>query len=86
MGKSRFAAMAEKWWKESPRAVDKSLLPTYPEVRNAETVPGMANRGRSNVETIRQAGKNVNAGSGEYIFDFGDESSVLRPAKRPRAR
>lgn len=87
MGKSRFAAIAEKWWKESPRAVDKGLLPTFPEVRNAETVHAMANRGKSNVETTRQAGKNVNnAAGGEYVFDFGGESSLLRPAKRPRAR
>ena len=86
IGKSRFAASAEKWWKESPRAVDKSLLPTFPEVRNAEMVQSIANRGRSNVGTAGRAGMNKIAGNGEYVFDFGEESSLRRPAKRPRAR
>ena len=74
IGKSRFAAAAGNWWKESPRAIDKGLLPTFPEVRNTETV----NSGH--------AGKKNNAGKGEYVFDFGEESSVQRPVKRPRAR
>lgn len=86
IGKSRFAATAEKWWKESPRAIDKSLLPTFPEVRNAEMVQNIANRGRSNVGTAGRAGMNKIAGKGEYVFDFGEESCLRRPAKRPRAR
>ena len=85
MGRSRFAAIADKWWKESPRAIDKGLLPTFPEVRNSETVQSMVNHGRSNVVNAGGAGKNDNPGNGEYIFDFGDESSLRRPAKRPRA-
>ena len=88
IGKSRFAATAEKWWEESPRAIDKSLLPTFPEVRNAEMVQSIANRGRSrsNAGTAGRAGMNKIAGNGEYVFDFGEESSLRRPAKRPRAR
>ncbi len=86
LGKSRFAAMAEKWWKESPRAIDKGLLPTFPEVRNAETVQTMANRGRPNAENVGRVKKDNKEGSGEYVFDFGEESSLHRPAKRPRAR
>lgn len=84
-GKSRFAATAEKWWKESPRAIDKELLPTFPEVRNAEKVQPTTNRGRVEVEIPGRVGKN-NAGGGEYIFDFGEEGGLRRPAKRPRAR
>lgn len=83
IGKSRFAATADRWWKESPRAIDKGLLPTFPEVRNAETVPSMVDRGRA---SVGNAGR---AGNGEYVFDFGEErgeSSLRRPAKRPRAR
>lgn len=87
IGKTRYAAMSEKWWKESPRAVDKELLPTYPEVRNAENVPGMADRSKLKVEaeqgTTKQAQGNEVRG---YIFDFGEQSALQRPAKRPRAR
>ena len=86
IGKSRFAATAGNWWKESPRAIDKALLPTFPEVRNAETVQNMANHGKSHVEKSGHVGKKENAGNGEYVFDFGEESSLQRPAKRPRAR
>lgn len=85
IGKSRFAAMAEKWWKESPRAIDKDLLPTFPEIRNREKVQSMTNRGRADVETAGRAGKD-NAGGGDYVFDFGEESGLRRPAKRPRVR
>ena len=86
IGKSRFAATANKWWKESPRAIDKGLLPTFPEVRNVETVQGAANHGRTNVENTGRAGRKHKPGNGEYVFDFGEESSLRRPTKRPRAR
>ena len=87
IGKTRYAAMSGKWWKESPRAVDKELLPTYPEVRNAENVPGIADRSKLKVEaeqgTTKQAERNEVQG---YVFDFGEPSTLQRPAKRPRAR
>ena len=88
IGKTRYAVMSEKWWKESPRAVDKELLPTYPEVRNVENIPGTADRSRLKVEpeqgtTTKQAEGNEVRG---YIFDFGEQSALQRPAKRPRAR
>ena len=86
IGRSRFAATAGNWWKESPRAIDKSLLPTFPEVRNAETSQNMASRSRSYVENSGHVGKKNNVGNGEYVFDFGEESSLQRPVKRPRAR
>ena len=86
MGKSRFAATAEQWWKESPRAMDKGLLPTFPEVRNAETDAIMANRGRANLEQAGRAENFNSSGNGGYVFDFGEEESSLRPAKKPRAR
>ena len=80
IGKSRCAATAEQWWKESPRAIDKDLLPTFPEIRNA--VQTTANR---NMEIAGRTGKN-DLGGGEYIFEFDEESALRRPAKRPRAR
>jgi len=75
-GESRFAAMAEKWWKESPRALDKELLPTFPEVRNAANSTVSANRGRAEMEkTAGAAERNEN---GEYLFDFGDYEGLQR--------
>ena len=87
IGRTRYAAMSEKWWKESPRAVDKELLPTYPEVRNAENVPGIANRSKLEMEAEHGTTKDAQGNEGRgYIFDFGEQSALQRPAKRPRAR
>lgn len=78
IGKNRFAAMAEKWWLESPRAVDKELLPTFPEIRNAEKAKDMARHGRVQGESA--------GNGGEYVFDFGAEETLRRPGKRPRVK
>ena len=84
VGKSQFAANAETWWKESPRAVDKELLPTFPEVRNAATASTMASRAK--VEYENGDGRTKRAGNdGGYIFDFGDDATLRKPMKRPRA-
>ena len=87
IGKTRYAAMSETWWKESPRAVDKELLPTYPEVRNADTVPGMGHGSKPEMEVEQGVTRKAQDNEGRgYIFDFGDQSALQRPAKRPRAR
>ena len=81
-GNSRFAAMAERWWKESPRAIDKSLLPTFPEARNADNSNSRSvvdPRGRE----VGYLGPGVTEDGG-YVFDFGDQQ-VQRRAKRARA-
>lgn len=80
ISKSRYAATAEQWWKESPRAVDKGLLPTFPEVRNTATSSIVANRAKVEMGSTEAAPK-----QGEYVFDFGGQSALQRPAKRPRA-
>lgn len=80
--RSKYAAVAEKWWKESPRAIDKELLPTYPEVRNGVTIPSLEHRSRA-VQAKVDAGS-VGRGSADYVFDFDDQAR--RPAKRPRAK
>ena len=82
-GKSRYAGIAEQWWKESPRAVDQELLPTFPEVRNGMNLRKIAER--SGVDMEGRAGAKSGEG-GDYIFDFGDDSSLKRRAKRPRAK
>lgn len=82
-GKSRQGVIADRWWKESPRPIDKGLLPTFPEVRNAEPTKSMADRGRIEMERFGGTANN-NPQGGDYIFDFGDQP-VRRPAKRPRA-
>lgn len=84
--KNKFATEAEGWWNESPRAVNKDLLPTFPEVRNGVVV-GMANRGK--VDDV-QSGEGSADGSTTkkehgYIFDFADQGPTRRPTKRHRA-
>jgi len=93
-GRSRFAAQAEKWWKESPREADRELLPTYPEVRNSNAVSEVAHRGKGVNRTAgvpasaaRQAvAEGDSEGSRGYVFDFDDDDdSARRGAKRRRA-
>lgn len=80
-GKTSFAAVAEQWWKESPRAADKEFLPTYPEVRNGEAVGGMDRRD-STMEIQDRPGKGHDVD--DYVFDFDGGNVLGRPAKRPR--
>ncbi|KAL8918880.1 MAG: hypothetical protein Q9172_005238 [Xanthocarpia lactea] len=54
-GKSSFAVSGERWWKESPRATDKELLPTYPEIRNGLSLKSLQHRGRENDLRASQA-------------------------------
>ena len=82
LGRSRLAAVAERWWKESPRAVEKELLPTYPEVRNKAEKQRLADQSKDMVKNLDD-GSAAEAG---YVFDFGDGEGVHRPPKRPRAR
>lgn len=81
-GKSKYAAASEKWWKESPRAVDKELMPTYPEVRNNSKSHSLEHRSRASNPALEAAKERP----GEYVFDFDDGSTLRRPTKRPRAR
>ena len=83
IGKGHHAAIAERWWKEKPRAVDKELLPTFPEVRNAEGGKLMANRSQADIERLGGSTKEDVRGGG-YVFDFGDQQA-RRPPKRLRA-
>lgn len=84
IGKGRQAVAASRWWQESPRAIEKELLPTFPEVRNAQHAVNMANRGRNDIERPGgSASKDLKGG--EYVFDF-DGENVRRPTKRPRAK
>ena len=78
-GRSAYAEIAGKWWRASPRAADKELLPTYPEIRNKSDEKQMLERARMNP---RDPGKERDG----YVFDFGDEGTVRRPSKRPRGQ
>ncbi|MCJ1398730.1 hypothetical protein MMC11_001931 [Xylographa trunciseda] len=76
------AADAERWWRESPRAIDKELLPTYPEVRNGIAVG--ANKGEATGRAAKGSTSLASTHHG-YVFDFdGPGSALKRPAKRPR--
>ncbi len=86
-GKSKIAALGERWWNESPRAVQKELIPTYPEIRNGAALKGLQHRGKENDREMSQASfGGTKAKDGDYVFDFEDERNVQRPSKRPRAR
>ncbi|KAL8837725.1 MAG: hypothetical protein Q9176_005502 [Flavoplaca citrina] len=86
-GKSNFAVAGERWWKESPRATDKELLPTYPEIRNGTSLKSLQYRGRQgDLDGSRADVGGAKAKAGGYVFDFEDDRNVHRPSKRPRAR
>lgn len=83
-GKGRYALMGEEWWMESPRAVDKELLPTFPEVRNKATLEGPEHRGKHMELEENQTARDGNRNKpGDYLFEF---DTVRRPTKKPRAR
>ena len=84
MGKGRggYAETAERWWKESPRAVEKELLPTYPEVRNSMAAGVSQGHGSRQANAPHLGAKDGQEG---YVFDF-DSGAVRRPSKRPRAQ
>ena len=80
------AADAERWWRESPRAIEKELLPTYPEVRNGIAIGAKKSEmtERAAKETTGTAGAHNSHG---YVFDFdGPGTALKRPAKRPRVK
>lgn len=73
--RSRAAADAVDWWRESPRAADRELLPTFPEVRNhgesSERNVEVPDRSR---EAKKHSADEVSAKeSGGYEFIFGDK-------------
>ena len=76
-GRNTYAKSAQNWWLESPRAVEKELLPTYPEVRNRIDTHGLQHRSKADAAGVKD-------GSGDYIFDFDDGNTMRRPVKRPR--
>ena len=78
-GKSVHAEVGERWWRTSPRAVNKELLPTFPEVRNRHDAASIAERASMNPPDSEKD-------SSGFVFDFGDEGTVQRPSKRPRAK
>ncbi|MCJ1475068.1 hypothetical protein MMC13_003728 [Lambiella insularis] len=76
------AADADCWWNESPRAIEKELLPTYPEIRNGVAV------GMSQDQGTDRTGKDITSTAVKdqgYVFDFDAQGPLRRPAKRPRA-
>lgn len=86
-GKSRVAALGERFWNESPRAIQRELIPTYPEIRNGAALKGLQQRGKENDREMSQASSGgTRAKGGDYVFAFEDERNVQRPSKRPRAR
>ncbi|KAH0542326.1 hypothetical protein FGG08_003263 [Glutinoglossum americanum] len=94
-GRNKNAGEAERWWRESPREVDKDLLPTFPEIRNGERIGGeMVHRGTDKISTRKGKGNDgarsaKGASLESYVFDFGTdqmESQSQRVTKRHRIR
>ncbi|KAI4136918.1 MAG: hypothetical protein LQ341_005369 [Variospora aurantia] len=86
-GKGKVAALGERWWTERPRATEKELIPTFPEIRNGSALTGLQHRSKGAEAATAQAGLgSAKAKGGDYIFGFEDERNVHRPSKRPRAR
>jgi cyclin-dependent kinase 10 len=83
--KGSIADEAERWWRESPRAIDKELLPTFPEVRNGIPVGGAA-AGKTAPTNMGSASTVTTTSTHDqgYIFDFDGFNGRRRPAKRPR--
>jgi len=82
--KGSIAKEAERWWSESPRAVDKELLPTFPEVRNGVVVGGVTKENQAPTQVSTTAAHTGSKDLG-YVFDFDGRGPLRRPAKRPRA-
>jgi len=82
--KGSIAKEAERWWVESPRAVDKELLPTFPEVRNGVVVGGATKENGTPAHDSATAAATGSKDMG-YVFDFDGHGPLRRPAKRPRA-
>jgi cyclin-dependent kinase 10 len=93
-GRTRNAGEAERWWKESPREVDRDLLPTFPEIRNGERISGeIVLRGADKISTKGKGKYGARVAKGPpfegYVFDFGAdpmESQNQRVTKRHRVR
>jgi cyclin-dependent kinase 10 len=92
-GPSRNAREAARWWKESPREVDRDLLPTFPEIRNGERVGREIVLRGTDKPSIREGkGKNGSRAEEEtslesYVFDFDanpTENQYQRGTKRHR--
>ena len=87
LGRSRYASLAERWWQESPRGVDKELLPTFPESRNGVNIRNMTYHSRADLKGLEDGNVTLQGGErADYVFDFGEESGLRRRAKRPRVR
>lgn len=82
IGKSRQAELADRWWNERPRAANRELLPTFPEIRNKADRPSTIKQERNAVEAAAGMSKDDSA----YVFDFGGGSTVRRPSKRPKVK
>lgn len=83
-GKGQISEVGERWWKERPRAVERELLPTFPEIRNGASLQSLQHRGREGKMEGSQAG--TKSSDNGYVFDFDEERNVHRPSKRARAR
>ncbi|KAK0640386.1 Cyclin-dependent kinase 10 [Lasiodiplodia hormozganensis] len=82
--KSRFAAAAEDWWRESPRAAAKEQLPTLPAVEPVQDgKPRLHNDSSSKRQQAPESGP---VDFGGFVFDFGDAEPATKLPPRKRRR
>ncbi|KAL1622063.1 hypothetical protein SLS54_005128 [Diplodia seriata] len=90
LGKSRskFAAAAEDWWRESPRAAAKEQLPTFPTVGREEAKAGSHKDPKETTITSKrqQSRESGSADLGGFVFDFGDAKAATKLPPRKRRR
>ncbi|KAH7053094.1 kinase-like domain-containing protein [Macrophomina phaseolina] len=91
LGKSRskFAAAAEEWWRESPRAVARELLPTFPVVKpdpDDDLVSHKDSNDNASSGKRQKASEGAETEFGGFIFDFSsaEPATKLPPRKRRR--
>ncbi|KAI9786103.1 MAG: hypothetical protein M1835_003155 [Candelina submexicana] len=92
-GRGKFAAEAERWWKESPREADRELLPTFPEIRNHKVSGEMAYSGSAKDLQDSSGPKGLSTTvvdprqrSSGYVFDFDGHGGDSRAPKRHKHR
>lgn len=88
LGKSRskFAAAADDWWKESPRAVDKERLPTFSRVKDGDMESHKKSREKVDSGKRLQAHEKPSTDLSGFVFDFGDSEPATKLPPRKRRR
>lgn len=87
--KNKFAAAAEDWWRETPRAVQKELLPTIPSTRGGSHGDIGSHKEPKDTDSSskrHQPHEDAPPDFGGFVFDFGHAEPVTKLPPRKRRR